>query len=147
MDIEIKIIADRETPAVVIETPELTPEVEALCARLRQMDDGYLVGKRWERTHLLKPEDMVRFYTQDKAVYAQDEAGESYGLKLRLYELEEKLDRHTFVRISHSEMVNLKKVTALDLKLSGTIQMTLAGGTVCYVSRRYVKKIKEALGL
>ena len=43
--------------------------------------------------------------------------------------------------------MNLKKVTALDLSLAGTIRMTLAGGGVCYVSRRYVKKIKEALGL
>ena len=70
-----------------------------------------------------------------------------YDLRERLYELEGKLDRHTFVRISHSEIVNLRKVTALDLSLTGTIRMTLAGGVVCYVSRRYVKKIKEALGL
>ena len=35
----------------------------------------------------------------------------------------------------------------LDLTLAGTIKMTLEGGTVCWVSRRYVKKIKQALGL
>ena len=51
------------------------------------------------------------------------------------------------MRISHSEIVNLKKVTALDLSLTGTIRMTLSDVTACYVSRRYVKKIKEALGL
>ena len=61
--------------------------------------------------------------------------------------VEVKLDRHTFVRISNSEIINLKKVTALDLTLAGTIKMTLQGGTVCWVSRRYVKKIKEALEL
>ena len=44
--------------------------------------------------------------------------------------VEGKLDRHTFVRISNSEIINLKKVTALDLTLSGTIKMTLQGGTV-----------------
>ena len=32
--------------------------------------------------------------------------------------VEVKLDRHTFVRISNSEIINLKKVTALDLTLS-----------------------------
>ena len=73
--------------------------------------------------------------------------GGIYDLRERLYELEGRLDRHVFVRISHSEIVNLKKVTALDLSLTGTIRMTLAGDTVCYVSRRYVKKIKEAIGL
>jgi len=43
--------------------------------------------------------------------------------------------------------VNLKKVTALDLSLAGTIRMTLGGTVTTYVSRRYVKKIKQAIGL
>ena len=69
-------------------------------------------------------------------------------MKLRLYELEERLDPGAFVRISHSEIVNLKQVTALDLSLAGTIKMTLAGGAaVCWVSRRYVPRIRQALGL
>lgn len=148
MDVEIRIVPDRESHRVVIETSALTPEVETLRTRLEgAMEGGFLTGRKGERTYLLDPAALVRFYAEDKGVFAQSEMGETYALKIRLYELEEKLDRHTFVRISHSEMVNLKKVTALDLKLSGTIQMTLAGGVVCYVSRRYVKKIKEALGL
>ena len=51
------------------------------------------------------------------------------------------------MRVSHSEVVNLNRVTALDLSLTGTIKMTLEGGTAVYVSRRYVKKIKQALDL
>ena len=94
----------------------------------------------------LREEELLRCFAQDKGVKAQTVGG-VYDLKERLYELEGKLDRHTFVRISHSEIVNLKKVTALDLSLTGTIRMTLEGGTVSYVSRRYVKKIKEAIGL
>ena len=38
-------------------------------------------------------------------------------------------------------------MTALDLSITGTIRMTLEGGVTAYVSRRYVKKIKQALGL
>ena len=70
-----------------------------------------------------------------------------YTVRLRLYELEERLDPHTFVRISNSEILNLKKITAMDLSLTGTIRITLEDGTSTYVSRRYVKKIKDALGL
>ena len=40
-----------------------------------------------------------------------------------------------------------KTLTALDLSITGTIRMTLEGGVTAYVSRRYVKKIKQALGL
>lgn len=94
----------------------------------------------------MEPGDLLRCYAASKEVFAQTAAGECL-LRERLYELEEKLDPARFVRISHSEIVNLKQVTALDLSLAGTIKMTLAGSGVCYVSRRYVKKIKEALGL
>ena len=66
---------------------------------------------------------------------------------LRLYELEERLDAARFVRISNGEIVNLERVTAVDLSLSGTICMTLDGTVKAYVSRRYMKKIKETLHL
>lgn len=140
MKVEVKLDPALEGPRLILEVPALTRLVE-------ELEDGTPPGFREERAYLLHTARLVRFYGQDKAVFAQDEAGESYEVKSRLYELEGKLDRHTFVRISNSEIINLKKVTALDLTLSGTIKMTLQGGTVCWVSRRYVKKIKEALEL
>lgn len=57
------------------------------------------------------------------------------------------MDNSKFVRISNSEIVNLKKVKSLDLSFVGTICMELSNGTVSYVSRRYVSKIKKVLGL
>ena len=71
----------------------------------------------------------------------------TYQIRLRLYEAEERLDNSKFVRISNSEIVNLKKVKSLDLSFVGTICMELSNGTVSYVSRRYVSKIKKVLGL
>lgn len=147
MKVEIRKNPDREEPTVIIETPVLTSQVEELARRLENMDDGTLTGFQEDRAFLLETGRLVCLYAQDKGVYARDERGEVYTLRLRLYELEERLDGRTFVRISHSEIINLKKVTALDLKLSGTIRMALADGSECFVSRRYVKKIKEALGL
>ena len=49
------------------------------------------------------------------------------------------------MRISNGEIINLDRVTAVDLSFSGTIRMTLEGTVYAYVSRRYVKKIKETL--
>ncbi len=95
----------------------------------------------------LEAAEVLRFYGEDKEVRAQALDGEVYTVRLRLYELEERLDRKAFVRVSHSEIVNWKRVTALDLSLSGTIRVTLEGGVATYVSRRYVKKIKEVLGI
>lgn len=147
MNVEIRIVPEREAPGLILEAPALTPQLEALAQRLSNLDDGTLPGFQGERAFLLDTARLTCLYAQDKGVFARREDGQVFSLRFRLYELEERLDSHTFVRISHSEMVNLKKVTALDLKLSGTIKMSLADGTACYVSRRYVKKIKEALGL
>ena len=94
----------------------------------------------------MPPREIPRFYTDGQGVSAQT-AGETYAVRLRLYELEERLDQTRFVRISNSEIINLDRVTAVDLSLSGTICMTLDGTVKAYVSRRYMKKIKEVLNM
>ena len=63
------------------------------------------------------------------------------------YEAEQRLAKCSFVRISNSDIVNLKKVKGFDLSFVGTICVSLSNGTVTYVSRRYVAKIKQLLGL
>ena len=58
--------------------------------------------------------------------------------------MEEKLDKTRFVRISNSEIVNLRKIKRMDTSITGTIKMYLEGEIETYVSRRYVSKIKTA---
>ena len=145
MEVEVRIEPERTDVRVVIHAPARTEEVERLLAVLSEREKG-LLGFRGTEAVMLAPETILRFYGEDKEVRAQTAEG-VYTVRHRLYELEERLDRQQFVRISHSEIVNLRQVTGLDLGLTGTIRMTLTGGVTVYVSRRYVKKIKEVLGL
>ena len=145
MKVELNIEPSLPDVTVVIHAPARTEEVERLLAVLSEREKG-LLGFRGTEAVMLAPETILRFYGEDKEVRAQTADG-AYTVPLRLYELEERLDRQQFVRISHSEIVNLRQVTGLDLGLTGTIRMTLTGGVTTYVSRRYVKKIKEVLGL
>lgn len=147
MKVHIKLDPACTEPTVTIAAAQLTPQLQALAQRLESEGQGRLLGWQGETATVLDSAAITHFYTQDRGVFCQDDAGRTYALRLRLYELEESLDPRRFVRISNSEMVNLDQITALDLKLSGTIRLTLTGGGVCYASRRYVKKIKEALGL
>lgn len=101
---------------------------------------------RGERALPVRQEEFLRFFADGKGVSAQT-AEQTYPVRLRLYELEERLDTTRFVRISNSEIINLDRVTAIDLSLAGTIRMTLEGAVHAYVSRRYVKKIKDTLNL
>lgn len=146
MQIEFKQDPDQLEPKLTITAADLTGEVADLLRRLEHGQLGAVTAFQDERVLLLAPEDILRFFAEDKGVRAQTSNG-VYTVRERLYELEEQLDPRCFVRISHSEIVNLRKVTDLDLTLTGTIKMTLKGGTLCWVSRRYVKKIKQALGL
>ena len=61
-----------------------------------------------------------------------------YTVRIRLYEIEERLNPGQFVRISNSEIINLKKVKNFDLSFTGTICVELVNGMTTYVSRRYV---------
>ncbi len=95
-------------------------------------------------TFLLQGNEIIRIYAQKQKVWAVTEKG-VYGLHARLYELEEQLGSRNFLRISNSEIVNIKKIKRLDTSLTGTIKMYLDGDEQAYVSRRYISKIKLAL--
>lgn len=146
MKVELKLQPGLEEAKIVIYAPEETEALQQLMEQLEKKDLSPILALKGERTFLLPPETILRFFADGKGVCAQT-AEDTYLVRLRLYELEERLDPHAFVRISNSEIVNLKKVTSLDLSLTGTIRMTLNGSVTAYVSRRYVKKIKQAIGL
>ena len=95
---------------------------------------------------MVRHNDIIRIFTQNKNVYLLTE-NRQYRLRERLYELEEILDSEQFVRISNSEIVNVRKIIKMDTSLTGTIQMYMKGNTQTFVSRRYVSKIKKALKL
>ena len=147
MKVEIQIDPSLEEPVVVLRTPSPTEEVEALAARLRgeAVPQPFTVYREREAARVSRSM-VLRFYAEDKGVLCQTGTG-TFTVRQRLYELEEALAGTRFVRVSNSEIVNLDRVTGLDLTLAGTIKMTLEDGTVCWVSRRYVKKIRSALGL
>lgn len=146
MEVEIRTEPGRQEPKIVILAGEESEELRCLADSLSALALGPVPVSRGEEKLLLPQRDFLRFYTDGKGVAAQTAEGR-YTVPLRLYELEERLDVTRFVRISNSEIINLDRVTAVDLSLSGTICMTLDGTVRAYVSRRYVKKIKETLNL
>ena len=146
MDVTVKIEPGRREPRVVLYAGADTPELRELAEKLAGLSLGPVPAFQGERAVLLEPRQVLRFFADGRGVSAQTEEG-IFAVRLRLYELEARLTPRGFLRVSHSELVNRRKITGLDLSLTGTIRMTLEGDVTVYVSRRYVKKIKEALGL
>ena len=146
MQVEIKIDPSQPEPKVVITAASMTEEVNRIVRRLSDEIPQVISGTRDGKLEVLEPDELIRVYAASGKVFAVTGKGE-YTLRLRLYELEERLSPHQFVRISNSEIIHLKKVVNFDLSFAGTIYVKLSNGTVTYVSRRYVSKIKKVLGI
>lgn len=146
MQVEIKIDDNCIEPKVIIITDKVTDEINDIINILSSKTPEVITGFYNDLAEILSPDDIIRIYAEDGKIFASVNSKE-YILRQRLYELEEQLNKYSFVRISNSEIINLKKVRNFDLSLSGTICVTLSDGTATYVSRRYVSKIKKVLGL
>lgn len=146
MQVEIKIDSSCTEPKIIIHTASITEEVNTLMQRLSEHTPPILTGSRDGKMEVLEPDSLYRIYAAGGKVFAVTDKGE-YLLRLRLYEVEERLNPSQFVRISNSEIIHIKKVKNFDLSFSGTIYVELTNGTTTYVSRRYVSKIKKILGM
>lgn len=147
MKIEIKLDENCSETKVIIITEKMTDEITALMQRLSEATpQETLIGFDGEVVLLLDPSEIVRIYSAVGKVFAVTDKKE-YVLRLRLYEVEERLSGKGFVRISNSEIINIKKAKKFDLSTVGTICVSLSNGDISFVSRRYVAKIKKTLGI
>ena len=131
---------------MIILTYKVTDEINDILNTLSSKTFEVITGFHNDLAEILSPDNIIRIYAAGGKTFAAAN-GKDCVLRQRLYELEEHLSKHGFVRISNSEIINLHKVRNFDLSLSGTICVKLSDATAAYVSRRYVSKIKQVLGL
>lgn len=146
MQVEVKIDSSYTEPKIVVLTASMTDEISDIVKKISSDAPQIISGTRNDKVEVIEPHTLIRIYAASGKVFAVTEKGE-YALRLRLYELEERLDSSRFVRISNSEIINLQKVNNFDLSFTGTICVKLSNGDTTYVSRRYVSKIKKILGI
>lgn len=144
--VEIKIKENQKEPRVIVETEEITDEVNEIVKKVSSVKPWVIVGFYENTAEILDKNKVLRIYAENGKTFAETDK-KKYVLRMRLYELEEKLDGDKFVRISNSEIISLSAVGSFDLSFAGTICVSLSNGTVTYVSRRYVSRIKQVLGL
>lgn len=146
MEVRIILDAAAEEPYIELHTAEVTPEITALVNRLANEAPTRMLGFKNDEVVPLTPAQLIRVYTEDGRVMAKTDLG-TLALRYRLYELDTLLADPSFLRISNSEIINFKKVRSMNMSISGTITVTLSNGTKDFVSRRYVARIKDFLGL
>jgi len=146
MQVEVKIDTSCDETKVTITANQMTDEVNELVRKISEHTPSVLVGFKDDNASILECGKVIRFYSANQKVYAVT-ADTEYTIRLRLYELEQRLNSAEFVRISNSEIINLKEIKGFDLSFSGTICVQFRNNSVSYVSRRYVTKIKQILGM
>lgn len=149
MNIEVILDEIYKEVNVKIFSASYSKEVETIkeaIENLQKNPSEKIVAFKKDEIKILDYKEIARFYSENNKLYL-DSKRERYLTKLRIYELEERLPRNKFIKISRSEIVNLDYVEKLDLSFTGTIALKMKDGKVTYVSRRNIKKFKEILGI
>jgi|SRR5690625_3727725 len=144
---EVELVINQSTkPRIIIQAPEMTEDIQEIINFIDEtLHKTIIYGQKNDELYPLDEETIVRFYTENKAVYAED-SQRKYRVNKRLYELEKILPGQ-FVRISQSEIININFIKKLKQEINGLIRISFKNEEVTYSSRRYLKSIKEALQL
>ncbi|MBU5298809.1 LytTR family transcriptional regulator [Clostridium sporogenes] len=146
MKIDIQIDDNSKETRVVIYTSEITEEVQAILNNLKRVQQKYILGMKDEKIYILNPDEISFFYSEKGKVFAQT-YNLVYEIKEKLYKLEENLKGTSFVRISKSAIANVDKIKNLEILFNGNMCINFFDGKQEYISRRYIKKIREYLNI
>ena len=103
-----------------------------------------ITGYKEQEAVKLDLSEIFCFICEENKIYALTEK-ERFKIKLRLYQLEEKLPRN-FVKLNQSCIGNVKKIQRFNASFGGSLSVEFKNGYKDYVSRRQLKIVKERFG-
>lgn len=103
-----------------------------------------ITGYKEQETVKLDLSEIFCFICEENKIFALTEK-ERFRIKLRLYQLEEKLPRN-FVKLNQSCIGNIKKIQRFKASFGGSLSVEFKNGYKDYVSRRQLKIVKERFG-
>ena len=144
MKVELNIDKKFGETIVTISTNKVNDEIQNLVNYIENKED-YFIGVLDGKVRLLNTEEIIRVYVEDRKVYVVTVEGR-FIVRKKLYEIQSTLTKD-FIKISQSEIANVKYIHSLDLGLRGTIIIKYKNSYISYVSRRMLKEFKMKLGL
>lgn len=142
----IQIIENRkETLRVVINCRQMDDEVMRLKYHI-ELFDRKLQAKKENELYFINSFDVLYFESVDNRTFLYTEE-DVLEVRQRLYELEDILSDQDFIRISKSQIVNINKIKSLKPELNRTILATMCNGEQLYISRNYVRAIRNMLSI
>lgn len=145
MKIYLTINSELEETEVHIHAKEYNKQIERLMKQLQTSQMTMLDGYFQQDIHMLKISDIYSIYAEGAKVFLQTEEQE-FETKRKLYELEAQFAK-VFVRVSKSTLVNINKITSIQMGTIGTTELILENDVSVHVSRKYLKELKQHLGI
>lgn len=144
MKINIDIDDKHEGTSITIKANELSAELDEIIALIKRQKPKRLFGVKTDQTILLHPNEIDFVYAEQRKVFATLE-NERIEVKMKLYEIEQVLSPHSFMRFSKSVIGNLNHIQRFELSFNGNLCVYFHSGNKEYITRKYVARIKERL--
>ncbi|MEK4699490.1 LytTR family DNA-binding domain-containing protein [Solibacillus sp. FSL R7-0668] len=146
MKIHLVINNEIETTEIHIHAKEYNEQIEQLMKQLQATQSPTMINGYFNQDiHMLKVDEIYSIYAEGPKVYLQTEEQE-FEAKKKLYELEAQLAKD-FVRVNKSTLINLNKITSIQLATLSSTQALLENGVSIHISRKYIKELKSKLGI
>mgnify|MGYP000342347862 FL=1 len=144
MKLELNIDEKIKETLVVVSANKIDKEVQNLINYIEYSSE-YLIGIVEDKASIIDIDEIIRVYIEDRKTFVVT-LKDTYVVKKKLYEVENIVTRN-FVKISQSEIANIKFIKNLDFSNTGTIVIKYKNSDISYVSRRMIKEFKLKLGI
>ena len=144
MKLELNIDEKVKETLVVVSANKIDKEVQNLINYIEYSSE-YLIGIVEDKASIININEIIRVYIEDRKTFVVT-LKDTYVVKKKLYEVENMVTRN-FVKISQSEIANIKFIKNLDFSNTGTIVIKYKNSDISYVSRRMIKEFKLKLGI
>lgn len=144
MKINIEIDDQYDETSITIQTNEWTEELEEIVKILRRKNRKRIFGMEDEQTILLDPKKIDFVYAERRKVFACM-GKRQVEIRMKLYEVEELLAPHHFMRFSKSVIGNLSRIEQFELAFNGNLCVFFQSGNKEYITRKYVTAVKNKL--
>ena len=144
MKLELNIDEKVKETLVVVSANKIDKEVQNLINYIEYSSE-YLIGIVENKASIIDIDEIIRVYIEDRKTFVVT-LKDTYVVKKKLYEVENIVTRN-FVKISQSEIANIKFIKNLDFSNTGTIVIKYKNSDISYVYRRMIKEFKLKLGI
>ncbi len=145
MKLVIDISDQYEETEIIVKCRNVNAELQKIINMLQNTEQSLIVQKDGS-TEKLKYEEVCYFESVDDLTFVYTEKT-VYRCREKLYELEQLLEKSTFVRISKSCILNIDYLESVKAAFNGKLEALLSNGEKVIINRHYVSAFKKKFGL